>query len=97
MLDQQLTAAVEQVGERTLAVARVEFVILVDTHPWQRPTLGGDLVAQTRQFLFTLQQTPALSKPFIVGDDAMAFDAFCGFPGIVGCCRVHRSNSFIRL
>ena len=63
VLHQQLAAAFEQLGERALALGRVEDVVLVDAHPRQRAAFAGDLVAQVRQLLLARQQRLALSHP----------------------------------
>src|SRR3989442_10648333 len=51
VLHQQLMAALEQLGERALALGPVEDVVLLDALPRQRAALAGDLVAQSRQLL----------------------------------------------
>jgi regulator of RNase E activity RraA len=60
MLDHQLAAALEEIGQRALAVGRVEDVLLVDAHPRQRAALLGELVAQMRQLFLARQQFSAL-------------------------------------
>jgi hypothetical protein len=66
-----LAAAFEQLGERSLALGRVEDVVLLDAHPRQRAALVRDLVAQARQFLLARQQLLALDNPFVPGHDGM--------------------------
>lgn len=61
LLHQQLAAAVEKFGKRARALGRVEDIVLVDAHPGQRAPLGGEPVAQMRQFLFMHQQRLALT------------------------------------
>ena len=65
VLDDELAAPVEQVGERLLAVRAVEHVVLLDLDPGQRATFGAQLVAQAGEFLFLAQEFLACGKPFV--------------------------------
>ena len=98
VLDQQLAAAVEQVGERAPAVGRVEDVVLVDTHPRQRAALAGDWSLQARQFLLVREQRLARGNPFVPGYDAMvlgvnlewaAVPVTCVFIALVPSLAIH--------
>ena len=57
VVDDQLAAPVEEVGERDLALGRVENVILLDLHPGQLAPLGAQLVASPRGFLLLLSSS----------------------------------------
>ena len=65
MIDDQLAAAAEQVGQRLLAVRSVEHVILLDLDPWQFAALGAEPVARVRQFLFMGEMRLARGGPFL--------------------------------
>src|SRR4029450_5533591 len=56
VLDEELAASVEQVGQRQFAIGRVADVLLVDLHPGQRPTVGGTHVAAPRSRLSPFAQ-----------------------------------------
>ena len=55
MINDQLSASVEQVGERFFAVWSVEHVVLLDLDPGQLATLGTQLIAQPGEFFFLLK------------------------------------------
>ena len=40
MIDQELTAAGEEIGQRSAPLRRIEDIVLVDPYPRQRETLG---------------------------------------------------------
>ena len=50
-VEDQLTATVEQIEQARLALGPVEFVFLLDRHPWHPPTLGGQRVTSAGQLL----------------------------------------------
>ena len=54
VLNEELAAASEQIGERHAALRRIELVVLVDLDPGQGPALFGQRVAPAREFLFLL-------------------------------------------
>src|SRR5690349_7476092 len=74
MLDDQLAAAVEQIGQGRLSGRRVERVGLVDLDPRQRAPLGAQAVAQSRHLLFLGEERGAGLEPFVAGYDAMFHD-----------------------
>src|SRR4030095_3577326 len=67
MLDHELAAPVEQVGERHLATRPVEYIGLVDLHPGQLAALGTELVALARELFLLRQQRLARGDPFPAG------------------------------
>jgi hypothetical protein len=66
VVDDQLAAPGEEVGERHLALGRVEEIILLDLHPRQGATLDGQSVAQSREFFFFAEQFLAGLSPFLL-------------------------------
>src|SRR5439155_24093495 len=69
----QLAAAVEEVGQRRLALWPLERIGLVDLHPWHRAPLGAQLIAQPREFLFPCQMRLARLEPFVSRHDRVAW------------------------
>src|SRR5579863_5243499 len=69
MLDEELAAAGEQLGERDPALGRIENVRLDHPDPRQRAPLGREAVAQARQLLFLLEQRQAGLEPLLARDD----------------------------
>src|SRR3546814_4040838 len=65
VLDDELAAPVEEVGQRLPAFRGVEGVVLPDLHPGKRAALGGERVAPARQILLLLQQRLARAGPFV--------------------------------
>src|SRR6266480_3435313 len=65
VVDQQLRAPVEQLGERLLALVRVELVVLLDRDPRQLAPLACQLVVAARQLLLALEQRVARLAPFL--------------------------------
>src|SRR5262249_3956767 len=71
MLDDQLAASAEEVGERLLSVGSVEHVSLLDLHPRQLAPLGAQAIAQPGEFLLPAQMLLAGNEPLVSGHDAM--------------------------
>ena len=69
VLDDELAASVEQVGERPRAVRRVEHVGLVQPDPGQRAALGVEFVAHPGEGLFPGQELLAGREPLIARYD----------------------------
>jgi hypothetical protein len=65
VLDDELAAALEQFGERPLAVRRVEDVSLFDFDPRQVAAFGAEPVALPGQFFFLGEQRLACLDPFV--------------------------------
>jgi hypothetical protein len=70
VFDEELAATVEQIGQGHLAVRRVEDVRLLDLHPGQRATLGGEPVAEPGELLLSRHQGLARFEPFLARDDS---------------------------
>jgi hypothetical protein len=72
MLDKELAAAVEQVGERHFALWPFEDVLLLDPDPRELAPLPTDLVALSRVGLFPLQECHTLLEPLLPRYDSVA-------------------------
>src|SRR5713226_10266028 len=71
MLDDQLAASGEQIGEGLLARRRVEDIVLFDLHPRQRATLGVQSVALPGELLFLAQEVGTRRQPLFLRYDRM--------------------------
>src|SRR5262249_3513613 len=71
MLDEELTAAFEQIRERHFPFRSVEDVLLLDPDPRQGTALPVHLVPLAGQVLLALEQLQALIEPLGVRHDAM--------------------------
>src|SRR5438094_871656 len=69
VIDDELAAPVEQLGERLPAVAPFELIGLFHRLPRQRAPRCRELVAAARERLFLRQQLPARGEPFLGGYD----------------------------
>jgi hypothetical protein len=69
VVDDQLGAAVEQIGESLRAVLGLEPVVLLDRDPGQLASLPGQLVAAAGELLLLLQQLVALRPPLLLRAD----------------------------
>jgi len=65
VIDDQLAAPVEQVGEGLLPVRPLEDVALLDPHPGQLAALGAQPIAQPGEFLLLAQELLARSEPVL--------------------------------
>ena len=72
MVDDQLTAAIEELGERLLAFRPVEDVLLLHPHPGQLAALPAQLIAEPGEFLFLFQMPLPRGEPLISGHDFRA-------------------------
>jgi hypothetical protein len=63
VINNQLAAVVEKVGERFLAVRSVEDVLLFHFNPWQLSSMATHFVTQPRQLFFPGQQVLACDEP----------------------------------
>jgi len=75
MVDDELVAAVEQVGERLLAARRVEYIILLHLHPRQITTLATQIIARPGEGFFGGEMRLALLEPILVRYDAVIVGA----------------------
>ena len=64
-VDDQLTAALEQVEQARLALGPVELVLLLHGQPRHPPTLGGQRVTGAGQLLLLHEQLLARSLPLL--------------------------------
>ena len=71
MLDQQLAAALEQIGQGLPAARPVEQIVLVDLDPGQRAPLGAQPVAGQREFLLLGKMGFARGEPLLALDDGV--------------------------
>ena len=76
-VDDQLTAAVEQVEQARLALRPVELVLLLHRHPRHPPTLGGQRVTGAGQVLLLHEQLLARSLPLLRRHDRGRFHCNC--------------------
>jgi len=92
MLDDQLAASIKQIRQRFLAIRSVECVILLNPHPRQLAPLPVNHIAQSRQFLFSGQQSLARSQPFCLRYDSVAHThrGHCCSP-MISICHPDRS------
>src|SRR6476646_3176146 len=77
MVDDQLAASFEEIGQCDLPVRTVENVLLVDFHPREGATLGGELIAHPGKAFFIGKMLFAGIKPFLARNDLMTGD-WCG-------------------
>src|SRR5216683_3871763 len=71
MLDDQLTASAEQIGEGFLPVGPVEDVSLLHLYPGQCAPLRAQPVAQAGELLFLAQEFGTGRQPLFLRDDRM--------------------------
>src|ERR1700688_3948203 len=71
MIEYELAATLEQIGQSPLSFGRVEAVLLLDLYPWKRQALGVEPITQVRGFLFFQQQRCPRGQPFFLGYDWM--------------------------
>src|SRR6476659_2851598 len=73
-IDDQLTAALEQIEQAYLALGSVELVLLVHSQPRHPPTFGGQRVTGAGQGLLLHQELLARSLPLLSLHDLMVID-----------------------
>src|SRR5436190_12853989 len=69
VVQEQLPPALEEIGQRGLALRSVEDVALVDVHPRQPPALGGERIPRAGGFLFLDEQRLSRHSPLVRGND----------------------------
>jgi hypothetical protein len=74
MIDDQLAAPIEEIGEPLFALGAVEDVVLFDLDPGQRAPLGAQLIAPAGEFLFVGEMRFPRSDPFVLGHDLVLHD-----------------------
>jgi hypothetical protein len=78
VVDEQLRAPVEQVGQRARAVLGLEAVLLLDRHPWQLAALTVELALAPVELLLLLAQGVVCGLPFLSRHDLHARDGTGG-------------------
>ena len=68
-VDDQLTAALEQIEQARLAVGPDELIGLLDRHPWHPPTFGGERVMGAHHRLLLHEQLLTGSVPVLLRYD----------------------------
>jgi hypothetical protein len=63
VINDQLAATVEEIGQRFFAIRSVKNVLLLNSNPWQFASMPAHFVAELRQFLLTRQQILARDQP----------------------------------
>ena len=76
VVDEQLGAAVEEIGEGLRAVLGPEPVLLLDPDPRQPAPLPGQLVAAAGELLLLLEQLVALRLPLLLRGDLVVSHDF---------------------
>src|SRR5438105_9911216 len=64
-VDDQLTAALEQVEQASFALGSVELIVLLHSEPWHSPALGRQRVTGAGQGLFLYEQLLSRSLPLL--------------------------------
>src|SRR6202047_4650362 len=68
-IEDQLTAALEQIEQAYLALGSVELVLLVHSHPWHPPAFGCQCVTGAGQGLLLHEELLAPSLPLLLRHD----------------------------
>src|SRR5262249_53402179 len=71
VLNDELTASAEEVGERDRSLGRLEYVGLVDSLPRKRPALARQFLPLMGEGPLLGEQRLAFGKPFLVRDNAV--------------------------
>src|SRR6266852_3275254 len=91
-IDDQLTAALEQIDQAYLALGSVELVLLVHSQPRHPPALGGQRVTRAGQGLLLHEQLLARSLPFLRRHDRRCVHSEMSFPvflvSLLACCHL---------
>src|SRR5438067_4147408 len=85
MINDQLTAPVEKIGQGFLAIRPFEYVILVDLHHREAPSGGAERIALASKFFFSRQQVLSRHEPFSFGNDPSFHFRFCWFLFVFLC------------
>jgi hypothetical protein len=79
VVDEQLGTPVEELGERLLAVVRVESVLRLHPHPRQLASLVRDLVPEPGVLLLADEQPLACGEPLFTRSDPLIGHSFFSF------------------
>ena len=69
VVDEELRAPVEELGQRLRPLVRLERVLLLDRHPGQLSTLPRELVAEARELFLPLEQLDPGRPPLLAGSE----------------------------
>src|SRR5262249_45091181 len=72
VIDEELRAAIEQLGEDLLARLGLETILLLELDPGQLAARPGELVAEPGMLLLTREQRLAGSDPLFAGSDSVS-------------------------
>jgi hypothetical protein len=93
-VDDQLTAAVEQVEQARLALRPIELVLLLHGQPRHPPTLGGQRVTGAGHCLLLDEQLLARSLPLLRRHDGWCVHCKpSAFPAVLRGC-THETSEF---
>src|SRR6267154_75936 len=88
-IDDQLTAALEQIEQAYLALGSVELVLLLHRHPRHPSTLGGQRVTGAGQGLLLHEELLARNLPLLLRHDRRCFhSAFLVLHFLLACCHI---------
>src|SRR6266446_4895658 len=91
-VDDQLTAALEQIEQAYLAFGSVELVLLVHSQPRHPPAFGGQRVTGAGQGLFLHEELLARSLPLLLRHDRGCVHREMPFPvflvSLFACCHL---------
>src|SRR4029453_11300822 len=82
-VNDQLLAALEQVGQARRSVGSLEAVLLLHGHPWHPPALGCHCVSGASQLLLLDEQRLARGLPLLRRDDGRGLH--CDMPSLDTC------------
>src|SRR6267143_433767 len=95
-IDDQLTAALEQIEQAYLALGSVELVLLLHRHPRHPSTLGGQRVTGAGQGLLLHEELLARNLPLLRRHDRRCFhSAFPVLHFLLACCHIIISFVFL--
>jgi hypothetical protein len=69
VVDEQLRAAVEELGKRRRPLVGLEAVFRFDRNPWELLPLARKVVVEACELLLALQQPLACGVPFLARSD----------------------------
>ena len=73
MVDHELAAAVEKIGQRYLALGCIKRILLLDLFPGQSAALAAQLIAQAGELFLFGQERAAGVKPFRMRNNVCVF------------------------
>src|SRR5262249_36358285 len=99
MLDEELAAAVEQIGERHLSVRPIENVLLLHLDPREVAAFAGQAIAEPRELLLLGQKCGPPGEPFVSSHDSVRLHGSVSLrSGLWGCLRsgLERARALLR-